>query len=289
MKRIYHKFFYIPKTKTISETVFVTRIALAVMTISMCSVLFCTATYAHFTSNQTSAVMPIQAATSSFRVSNGQKRIGISGSDNVVTYTCPLSPDDMHEFTLEQVGTASLGYCAIEVDGVVYRTEAIEGNENSRSSGFTIRIQAAKGTRIAFAASWGDPASIDPQAMALSYFTASNATDSNAFEEILYGDGSCIYVSETPYEYYEVEEGVTLEMLEEHYEVSAKDILHYNGIEELTVGEIIKIPNTKVKDAFVLVKPEIPATPSNATKSNAEQILATPSNAQKEAEYDDGH
>lgn len=59
-------------------------------------------------------------------------------------------------------------------------------------------------------------------------------------------------ISSTPFISYTVEENVTLEQIAEYYQVSASDILLYNGISELTVGDEIKIPNSTVTEPLVI-------------------------------------
>lgn len=65
-----------------------------------------------------------------------------------------------------------------------------------------------------------------------------------------------VIADDTDYVLYTVAEGATLEMLAEHYGVPAEEILSFNNITELTVGETIKIPHPKVTEPFVLPEEE---------------------------------
>lgn len=262
MKKIYKEFFCIPKNKKISDKVFTVQIIVSVFTMLICGILYCSTTFAWFTCQKNVGTAEIQSATYRLKVEIGE--------EDTFSYICPLEQSDEHQVKLTAMGTAKKGYCVIFANGTLYRTETICPGES-----ISITVQAAKGTGLQFFACWGEPG-MENGASLISTFTAS---DSNAVSEILYGDGDSIYVSETPYVMYTVEDGVTLEMLAEYYGVPEEDILIYNGIEELTVGEEIRIPNTTVEEPFMLEKPVVVATPANATPAVDVPSVATPSDA----------
>lgn len=237
MKRIYKEFFYVPKHAEVPDRVLKTRTILSFLTSFVCFVIFCSSTYAWFNSNRNCDIQPIKAAEVSLKVQSGEW-YEISDKDNYVTYICPQATNDTHSFTIANVGTASTGYCVINAGGQTFRTDQIEKGES-----LTLKIQAAKGTEITFFANWGSY-----QNTTATY----SVSEGNSYP--VYGDGDCIVISTTPYEVYTVAEGATLELIAEHYGVSALDILLYNGIEELTVGEEIKIPNTAVTEPLVIAE-----------------------------------
>ena len=259
MKRIYKEFFYVPEHAEVPDRVFKTRTILSFLTSLVCFMIFCSSTYSWFNSNRNCDIQPIQTAEVLLTVQSDEWQ-ATSDNENCVTDICPLATNDIHSFTIANVGTASTGYCVINAGGETFSTVQIEKGDS-----LTLIIQAAMGTEITFSANWG------------SYQNAT-ATDSvsegNSYP--VYGDRDCIVISTTPYEVYTIAEGATLELIAKYYGVSASDILLYNGIEELTVGEEIKIPNTTVTEPFVLE--EIPtmeevATPPNATPSDAEETI----------------
>lgn len=234
--KIYREFFYIPKHAKVPEKVFRTRIILSTLTMLICCAVFCSGTFAWFTSNQRTEIPPITAASYSLLIAVDGTEIGTSNNENNVSYTCPLAAEDEHTVTFTSAGTAETGYCVINAGGKTYSTAQIGKGES-----MTLTIQAAQDEEITFSANWGAPqggvATI-----------SGNAGDSYS----IYGDGDCIEVSRTPYESYTVAEGVSLEQIAEHYGVSASDILLYNGITEITVGMEIKIPNTEVTEPPVV-------------------------------------
>lgn len=259
MKKIYKEFFYIPKHAKVSDRVFKTKTILSFLTSFVCFVIFCSSTYAWFNCNLDCSIQSIQTSEVLLPVQSDEWK-AISDNENCVTYICPLAANDIHSFEIANVGTASTGYCVINAGGEIFSTVQIEKGDS-----LTLNIQATMGTEITFSANWG------------SYQNATatySVSEGNSYP--VYGDGDCIVISTTPYEVYTIAEGATLELIAEYYGVSASDILLYNGIEKLTVGEEIKIPNTGVTEPFVLE--EIPtmeevATPPNATPSDAEETI----------------
>lgn len=237
MKKIYRKFFYVPKHAKVSDKVFKSRTILSFLTSFVCFVIFCSTTFAWFNFNRNCDIQPIQTAEVFLPVRLGEW-YATSDSENHVSYTCPLAENDNHNFTITNVGTASTGYCVINAGGETFSTVQIE-----KGNSLELNIRAAMGTEITFSANWGSY-----QNATVTY----SVSEGNSYP--VYGDGDCIIISNTPYEVYTVAEGATLELIAEHYGVSALDILLYNGIEELTVGEEIKIPNTEVTEPLVIAK-----------------------------------
>lgn len=202
-----------------------TKPVLLALAVLICFTVICSATYAYFADEQTSSVAPVTAASYELKICVGDDEIGLCNAVNEnVEYICPLAENDMHLFKLSAVGNAEKGYCKIKIGDKIYATTEIPSG-----SEFSLYIQAASGDKIIFSHSWG-----------------------NYSGEAAVGNGGSILYSVSPYEEYTVEEGVSLEMLAEHYGVDRNDILLYNGISELSVGEAIKIPNPSVSGAFLM-------------------------------------
>lgn len=237
MKKLYKEFFYVPKHAKVPDRVFKTRTILSFLTSFVCFVIFCSSTYAWFNANRNCDIQPIQTAEVLLTVQSGEW-YATSDSENHVSYTCPLAENDNHSFTITNVGTASTGYCVINADGETFNTVQI-----GKGDSLTLTIQAAIGTEITFSTNWGSYHN------GIAFYSVS---DGKSYP--IYGDGDYIVISTTSYEIYTVAEGATLELIAEHYGVSASDILLYNGIGELIVGEEIKIPNTEVTEPLVIEK-----------------------------------
>lgn len=212
-KKLYRKFFYVPKYAKMTDKVFKLRISLYVLMAIMNCAIFCSTTFAWFNSQQSSIVNPIVAAEYFLKVEIDNKVLDTN------EYICPLTVGDCHVFMISAEGTATTGYCEIKADGQTYTTVPISKNQN-----ITLNVIARQGTEISFSSQWGVYSG----------------------NEQCYGDGNSIVISETPYQVYVVEENVTLEQIAAYYNVSGADILLYNGISEIIVGEELKIPNTDI-------------------------------------------
>lgn len=202
-----------------------TKPVLLVLAVLICFTVICSATYAYFADERTSSVAPVTVASYELKVCVGDDEIGLCNSGNKnVEYICPLAENDMYLFKLNAVGSARKGYCIITIGDKTYATtEIVSGSE------FSLYIQAAYGDKIIFPHGWG------------------NYGESGAV-----GNGGSILSSVSPYEEYTIEEGVSLEMLAEYYGVDVNDILVYNGIDEIRVGKVIKIPNPSVSEIYLM-------------------------------------
>lgn len=252
--RILHQTYpYVLKHRDVASKSFHARMVCSMMTMIMCLVVFCSATYAWFTDVQTSAVAPIQSATYSVSVESETGNVCIDENLSELTYTSPLVANDMHTFTLTGGGTTQTGYAVIHIGENDYFTSPIAPNES-----ITLSIQAAQGSVISFSANWGEPTD-----------SLSTISDTDITNIHFLCDGDLIEVSQTPYQTYIVEKLVTLEQIAAHYGVSVEDIVIYNGLTAdinpdsedetiddsniaLTEGMELKIPNTDITEPFTL-------------------------------------
>lgn len=229
MKKLYQKFFYVPKYEKVPDTVFAARTVLSVLSAVLCVVLLCSGTYAYFTDSVSAGSNKLNTATFQIVVTDS------TGTALTGEYICGITQDDMHTFTLTASGTASTGYCAITIEDPentsTYYTAQMSANEPV----LTLAIQAAEGSKITFVPQWGTSANY-----------AVNQEDT-------YGDGETVVHSATAVVLHTVADGDTLDLLAQHYQVDAADILSYNGLTELSaVGTQIKIPNTAVSEPPLL-------------------------------------
>ncbi len=132
-------------------------------------------------------------------------------------YVCPVEYEDTHVFVLRAEGTATTGYCKVQVGDTVYYTPQIVPG-----CIFSLRVQAAKDTRITFTPIWG----LKP---------AANLSLYNPTEAVFRH-------SETPYVTYRVEPQAKLTDIAAYYNVPETDILRYNNVAGLVIGIELKIP-----------------------------------------------
>ena len=212
----------------------------SVWSMIVCLACLCSFTFAWFHDSASTVQSSIKMAKYSLTVSGNHT----ATLTEPYVYFCPLAEDDAHVFTLSAEGSsAETGYCKIEVidqsgaSAVYYTTQIFRSNgDGNRLTSMTLTVQAAKGCTIMFTPQWGT---------SVNYSVAENT---------VYGDNSVIIYSQTPYETYCVEEGITLREIAEHYQVSEEDILVYNGITEsdIAAGVTIRIPGTAVTDPPVV-------------------------------------
>ena len=150
MKKLYQRFFYVPKHAEVSARVFKTRTALSVLTILTCCVMFCSATFAWFTNAQSADIATITTAIYSLDITVDGGSIGTCDSKNAVTYTCPLANEDKHVFTIIPTGIAETGYCVINGGDKTISTDQI-----NKDGSLTLTVIAAKDEVITFSANWG--------------------------------------------------------------------------------------------------------------------------------------
>lgn len=199
--KLYQELFYIPKHEKLPDKVFWCRMVLSLLTILACTAVMAASTFALFYSEVSTDHSTIAGAYYSVTVDNAENG----------TYICPLASEDKHVFEIKADGTATTGYCKIQVGENIYYTEQI-----FQGHSLILTVQAAKGTPIVFTPGWG----------ALSEETC----------------GNVIIHSATPFTVYTVEPTARLSNIAAHYSVSEEDILIYNNLLTATVDEESSTP-----------------------------------------------
>ena len=252
--------------KKLSEKTFWMHILNSVAGIIVCTILMVSTAYALFQMQITSDENIIRGANYGLEITASDSNALSSEDKGIYTYTCNLASADEHVFTLSAIGTASKGYCEITITDSegeeIYHTYPIK-----QGASLELCIQAEAGSEIKLVPVMGvydGPVPLSLRAQ----------------------DTMKIRHSTTPYVKYKVVEGVTLEDLADYYGVTVEDILIYNDISELTVGEVIKIPGIEddTIEPYVPESAKTSATPANATKKeNGEKKKSS-----EEKETDEG-
>ena len=196
------------------------KIGVSIFSIFVCTAIMVASTFALFYTNVSTQSSTIESAYYTVSVDNAQNG----------TYTCPLIAEDKHVFVITANGTATTGYCKIQIGDQVYYTDPIYN-----ISPLTLTVQAAKDTVITFMPQWGTL----PESL----------VENRCQNEIIH--------STTPSTTYTVEPTAKLADIASHYGVAEADILVYNNLlavavidingesvlPQLTVGMDLKIPN----------------------------------------------
>ncbi len=224
-RKLYKDLFYISQHEKLPDKVFRCRMAISLLTILACTAVMVTSTFALFYMGVSTENSTIASAFYSVTV----------GDTEESKYICPLVYEDKHTFEIKADGTATTGYCKIQVGEQIYYTEQIP-----QGSSLMMTVQAAQGTPIIFAPQWG---------------TSSNYLNVDlCVDEIIH--------SATSYVVYKVEPTATLTDIAAYYSVSEEDILVYNNLSDvavdndlngsnaplLTVGMELKIPGAADKE-----------------------------------------
>lgn len=213
--KLYKELFYIPKHEKLPDKVFRCRMVVSLLTILACTAVMAASTLALFFS---------EVSTENSTITGAHYSVTIENTENE-TYICPLAYEDKHTFEIKAGGTATTGYCVIQVGENTYYTEQIP-----QGSALTLTVQAAKDTVITFSPGWGVLA------------------EKPCGNEIIH--------SATPSTIYEVEPTARLASIAAHYGVTEESIRVYNNLLAaavevesesnpplLTVGMELKIPN----------------------------------------------
>ncbi len=186
----------------LSGRVFYAKITFSLLTIFACLVMIISSAFAFFYTN---------VGTNDATLESAYYSVEISGTSNR-KYTTPLAYGDKHVFEIKATGNATTGYCKIRIGENTYYTEQINRGET-----LFLTVVAAKGTVVEFEPHWGTHA------------------DGRAVSDT-------ITHSVTLSAPYTVEVTAKLSDIALYYGVSEKDILTYNGLTKISVGDNLKIP-----------------------------------------------
>lgn len=166
MKRLYEKFFYIPKHGKIRESVMLARVTTTVIISLMCLAAMGFTAYAYFSYNVISPSNVIQSAKFETALAvevmpNSGARSGEVPTVNTSEgkHTVSLSPDALYKITLSRSKdcTAETGYLIITANGCDgrYHTQQLgaDGDKTTQEISFFISVDNA--TTVVFEERWG--------------------------------------------------------------------------------------------------------------------------------------
>lgn len=267
--KLYKELFYVSKNEKLTEKVFRCRMAVSLLTILACTAIMAASTFALFYMDVSTDHSTITGAYYAVTVDNAEDEI----------YICPLKYEDKHVFEIKANGTATTGYCKIQVGESTYYTERIFQGQS-----LVLTVQAAQGTPIFFTPGWGTLSeetcgkeiihsvtpsttyTVEPTVRLSSIAAHYGVTEEDI---LIYNNLLAATVAEedttpllpvgmelkipnpaentepykVPYATYIVEPTATLESISAHYSISVEDIIAFNGVTTYDVGMSLKIPN----------------------------------------------
>lgn len=163
MRKLYKEYFHIPEDGKIREKVFVTRVTVAVLGILMWMSAMGFTAYAYYSSSITSGANTIEAAVYGTEIAVKDTSIEDEASailqadislTNSVGSNYALIAEKTYNVEIKATGTASTGYCKIEVgqkgeDGIYY-TIPIKPGET-----LTFTIKCYKSSTVSIITNWG--------------------------------------------------------------------------------------------------------------------------------------
>ena len=143
MKRIYEEYLHVPEDGKLKEKVFIMRIAVAIVCVVCCLSAMGFSAYAYFTSSITSSANTIKAASYSADAEITKDGSPVTAeADNPLDYL--LENAGTYQVTLKATGTATTGYCKIEV------TQGGTGEEQPEKMATIFTTQMAPGDQMIF-------------------------------------------------------------------------------------------------------------------------------------------
>lgn len=146
---LYNLLFYKPKHKLVQKRTdgIWHIIAPSLMGFCVCAVCLCGATFAWFTSTQTSSVADIQTATYTVSVAVDKD---IEVTKNNYAFEIPLESGETYVITITAIGTANNGYCEVAFGDKTYYTSQIE-----KGATFNFTVEAQESDKLTLTPQWG--------------------------------------------------------------------------------------------------------------------------------------
>ncbi len=167
MKKLYTRFFHIPKHEKIGEKVMLVRVATTIATIVVCLIAMSLTAYAYFSCDVTSVSNVIKAAKFDAQITvtdESGNRVEPSAKEGKIS-TFSFTVPGTYTVTLGKgTSSAQTGFCVIYVGEDTYHTQQIgvdilANNQNRESVSFTLQVKGAETVKIE--SHWGTSSHYD--------------------------------------------------------------------------------------------------------------------------------
>lgn len=148
MKKLYFEYFKIENNEKITDKAMLGRVIITVAVILVCVFAMSFTAFAFFTSDATSSVNPIQAASfevDTFVDSAPVDLIGTLDGEHIIT------------LTVKDTSTATTGYCVVTIGNNQYITQQFVRGENGLNT-ITITVKLKNPTDVVIETRWGTSA-----------------------------------------------------------------------------------------------------------------------------------
>lgn len=150
------KWLFANEEEALTDSVFLKKVIISVVTILICITALCSATYALFSED-------VSAGQNNIVSGNFDLAFSAEGAGGTVAvsetpegkYTCTLTVPGTYTFTLAASAdsTATKGYCLVTADGTTYRTAPVYREEGGELT-FTVTTHEI-GVKLIFTPIWG--------------------------------------------------------------------------------------------------------------------------------------
>ena len=184
MKKLYNKFFYVPKHGKVSEKVMLVRSVFTLVTMVVCLTAMTIAAYAYFSTSITSSSNIIKSANFKAQIAvtdtNGatvspssvDKAVSEFNFTNPGTYTVKLTKGD---------SSADTGFCIVTVGEDKYYTQQIGTDvsaENGRREAVKFELQINEPIIVKIGSHWGTSSHYNLNSTSLEVIVVGNPTNS---------------------------------------------------------------------------------------------------------------
>lgn len=270
---LFSPYIYIPKNEKISDKAFSRTIVSSLLGIFICGICLAGLTWAWFSSGVTNTASKITSADFSVEIKFKQGESVIEPSIEDGFYK--LNSGN-YTVTLTASGTASTGYCKVELNENTYHTvQLFTTPTEEKPQSVTFTVNATTDSKLKITHQWGTYANTAKKALigseakedrtVINHIGTPLEPSTESAETQTYG----LTESEQTYT---VEQGDTLSEIANLYGTTVEVLCAYNKIESnniIQVGQTVKIPPASY------IVPETPSTQSPATESEVSEPSAT--------------
>lgn len=151
-KRLFSSLFYVPKYEKVSEKAFLWIMLSSIFGILICGICLAGLTWAWFTSSISSTANTITAADFSVGVEFKQNESVIEPAIENESYKLNSGT---YKVTITASGTASTGYCKVELGGKTYYTVPLFTDAQSDTHSVEFTVHASEASTLTITHQWG--------------------------------------------------------------------------------------------------------------------------------------
>lgn len=238
---LFSPYIYIPKNEKISDKTFSRTIISSLLGIFICGICLAGLTWAWFSSSISSTANNITSADFSVQITyKNENDVEINPFNENGTFKTGT-----YRITLTASGSASTGYCKVELNDNIYHTVQLFNNENGNNT-ITFTVGANNNDQLTITHQWGTYAVQGGEKLigSVSEGTVINRIGTQPDPSTEPAETQTYSLTESE-QSYTVKVGDTLSAIANNYGTTVDVLCAYNNIEnsnEIKAGDTLKIP-----------------------------------------------